>query len=66
MKEFQKSLSHLVCAFLQPILETSSVVCWGVKASMMTDSCGNRRHWYNNVGIEEMSELWEFVSKYAE
>ena len=34
MTEFKNSLSHLVCAFLQPILDTSSVVCCGVKASM--------------------------------
>ena len=34
MKEFQNNLSHLMCVFLHPILETSSMVCWGVKASM--------------------------------
>ena len=34
MKEFQNSLSHLICVFLHPILETNSMVCWGVKASM--------------------------------
>ena len=35
MKEFQKSLSHLMWVFLQPTLETNSMVCWGVKASMV-------------------------------
>ena len=34
MKEFQNNLCHLICIFLHPILETSSIVCWGVKASM--------------------------------
>lgn len=34
MKEFQNNLSHLTCVFLHPILETNSMVCWGVKASM--------------------------------
>lgn len=34
MKEFQNNLSHLICVFLHPILETNSMVCWGVKASM--------------------------------
>lgn len=34
MKEFQNNLSILMCAFLQPIRETSSVVCWGVNASI--------------------------------
>lgn len=35
MKEFQKSLSRRMCAFFVPIRDTSSTVCWGVKASMM-------------------------------
>lgn len=34
MKELKKSLSNLICVFLHPILETNSMVCWGVKASM--------------------------------
>lgn len=40
MKEFQNNLSHLICVFLHPILETNSIVCWGVKASMA--SAGTR------------------------
>lgn len=34
MNELKKSLSHLMCTFLHPILDTNSIVCWGVKASM--------------------------------
>ena len=35
MKELTINLSKRMPAFLQPIRQTSSVVCWGVKASMM-------------------------------
>ena len=34
IKLFTKSLSSRVVAFLAPMRHTSSVVCWGVKASM--------------------------------
>ena len=34
MKELKNILSNLIWVFLQPILETNSMVCWGVKASM--------------------------------
>lgn len=33
--EFQKSLSRRMCAFLQPVRATSSIVCAGVKASIV-------------------------------
>ena len=42
MKEFQNNLSHLICVFLHPILETNSMVCWGVKASM---ACARKGIW---------------------
>lgn len=35
MNEFQKSLSVRMCAFFVPMRETSSIVCWGVKASIV-------------------------------
>lgn len=40
MKELQNNLSHLMCVFLHPILETSSIVCCGVKASMADADMG--------------------------
>lgn len=47
MKEFTTNMSHRMEAFLHPIRETSSVVCWGVKASIFSVS-----GWY----IDRMSE----------
>jgi hypothetical protein len=38
MKEFTNILSSRVCAFLAPMRETSSVVCAGVNASMISES----------------------------
>lgn len=35
MKELMSSLSRRMCAFLVPVLETSSIVCWGVKESIV-------------------------------
>ena len=32
--ELKKSLSRRIWDFLQPMRETSSVACWGVKASI--------------------------------
>ena len=40
MKELKNNLSHLMCVFLHPILETNSMVCWGVKASMASAGKG--------------------------
>ena len=37
MQELNQSLSRRMWAFLVPIRETSSVVCWGVKASIVLD-----------------------------
>lgn len=38
MRELTKSLSMRMWAFLQPMRDTSSIVCWGVNASMANES----------------------------
>ena len=42
-QELKKSLSKRMWDFLQPMRETSSVVCWGVKASMLVGDGGSNR-----------------------
>lgn len=54
MKEFQNNLSHLICVFLHPILETNSMVCWGVKASMASATWKLERMmgWHSLIELE--------------
>jgi hypothetical protein len=57
MKEFQNSLSKRMCAFLQPIRETSSTVCCGVYASMVV--IGEKK----DLGGIEFHEMMMILAK---